>query len=351
MEHLPARTTAMETPLSILLPKLNGAAKDALDARGRTPLLVAAEWDRPAVVEVLLSSGADFDVRFQEDERDSFRSSPLDVTAAGEGHLDVMRAIIERGGRIAVNAVDPVGCSALHHAARSTDAKAIDAIDMLIEAGASVAAASNFGATPLHYSASCSSVEATRTLLRHGVNVDEITDRYESPLHWAAEFAGTPGSAAKVDVLLRWGADETAEAYRRKKPVDLLGDEIEDEECFVQEEFERVKMLLVRAPEDRAWRRRGFLVLCRAHPDRAQLLRREENPTNDTGAVAPNTRSRAKRAAEGSARVGLQRTRSGGGVVTKIGEQGRRAGGEWAVVAGRVLGLDDGLFRTIVGYL
>lgn len=33
-----------------------------------------------------------------------------------------------------------------------------------------------------------------------------------------------------------------------------------------------VRQLLTSAPADRAWRRPGYLVLCRAHPDRMQQV-------------------------------------------------------------------------------
>ncbi len=39
----------------------------------------------------------------------------------------------------------------------------------------------------------------------------------------------------------------------------------------VPEHEQRVRNLLARAPADRAWRRRGLMVLCRAHPDRLRL--------------------------------------------------------------------------------
>lgn len=166
-----------------------------------------------------------------------------------------MRTIIERDGSTAVNAADPKGYIALYHPARSIEAKAIDAIDMLIEAGADIEAKSDIGSTHLHSSATVSSVEATLALLRQGANVDSMTRMYETPFPWGGEFAGTPGSSATVDVLLRWAADETMEDRSYDKPMDLLGDRAEAED-FVEEEFELVEMLPERAPVERIWRRR-----------------------------------------------------------------------------------------------
>ena len=41
---------------------------------------------------------------------------------------------------------------------------------------------------------------------------------------------------------------------------------------WVPEDVGRVRELLVNAPADRAWRRRGYLVLCRARPDRLRQI-------------------------------------------------------------------------------
>lgn len=99
--------------------------------------------------------------------------------------------------------------------------------------------------------------------------------------------------------------------------------------------------LLANTPADRAWRRRGYLTMCRAHPDR---LQRREIDHPDVG-MAPRTRSRSKLATAGAS------SRGGGGGEGTV-EEGAVCG-SWAVVVARVLRLDEegGLFRTIVGYL
>lgn len=42
--------------------------------------------------------------------------------------------------------------------------------------------------------------------------------------------------------------------------------------------LERLSKLLARAPQDRSWRRRGFLVMCRTHQDRLRLRDTVEVP-------------------------------------------------------------------------
>lgn len=310
-----------------------GADKDSQDIRGRAPLHLAAEYDNLAVAEALLGANADLEVRFDEDDIDDederIETSPLDMAAA-KGHLGVLRAIIEHGGEAVLNAGDFRGHTALHHAARSDETGAIDA---LVEAGA-VQSPSTFGSTPLHFAATWSNAEATLALLRHGAAVSAQTLAGDTPLHWVAEYAGMPGSADTVAVLLRWGADETMRNTSGDTPQDKLGDNVDESELVV-EEVERVKALLLQAPAERAWRRRGLLVLCRSHPDRVgvRLARphRKRPPDEDARTTSPKTRSRAKRAAAEAGSAGHQ---------------------EWSWAAGWVLGLEEeGLFRTIVGYL
>eukprot|EP00752_Nemacystus_decipiens_P011337 g10074.t1 len=316
---------------------LRGADKDSLDIRGRAPLHVAAEYGHLAVAEVLLGANADLNIRFDEDDEydddERIETSPLDMAAA-TGHLDILRAIVHHGGAAALNAVDHRGHTALHHASRSG---AVGSINSLVEAGA-VIAPSAYGSTPLHFAATWSNAEATLALLRHGAEVSPQTVAGNSPLHWVTEYAGMPGSAENVAVLLRWGADETMRNATGFTPGDLVGHNV-DESDVVAEEVERVKALLLQAPAERAWRRRGLLVLCRAHLDRVRPWGQlRKGPSEEAVRTAPpKTRSRAKRAAAEAGRADQQ----GGG-----------EGGDWRSAAGWVLGLEEeGLFRTIVGYL
>ena len=141
-----------------------------------------------------------------------------------------------------------------------------------------------------------------------------------------------------VDLLLRLGADETITGEEGKTPADVIGewfDEYEDGDPLV-EEIKRVRRLLANAPADRAWRRRGYLVLCRAHPNRVH--RGVESSRPNVG-MARGTRCQL----EGGGGGGT----GGGGMIA-----GDETDGKWAVVMAKVLGLqEEGIFRTIVGYL
>ncbi|CAM9953713.1 unnamed protein product, partial [Hapterophycus canaliculatus] len=77
-------------------------------------------------------------------------------------------------------------------------------------------------------------------------------------------------NACAADLLLRWGADETAVNDQGQTPsasIPALENVPEDD----RPKIERLTRLLAFAPQDKAWRRRGFLVLCRTHQERLRL--------------------------------------------------------------------------------
>lgn len=88
-----------------------------------------------------------------------------------------------------------------------------------------------------------------------------------------------------VDLLLRWGADEMIVKKTGNTDLDVLGIRVEEHNSLAGD-AERVRELLASAPIDRAWRRRGYLVLCRSHPD----------------GVKPSQEARTRRVAGGAAR-------------------------------------------------
>lgn len=103
------------------------------------------------------------------------------------------------------------------------------------------------------------------------------------------------------------------------------------------------------APADRAWRRRGYLALCRAHPDRVKLRPEAAAGPRAGSGAASRLRSGAK-----LARLGAPSGGGGGGgaAATAGGTANRRGCGDWTDVMARVLRLqEEEIFRAIVGYL
>ena len=346
---------------------LKGADKDALtaDTRKFPPLFLAIESNNVATARALLDGGVD--VRASHG---TCKGTPVHY-AALRGDVEMLRAMLDYGPE--VNAVDALGYTALHVAANSA------AIDVLMEAGASIEARDKYDSTPLHGAAEALKPVAVAALLRHGADVNargdvgdtplhcavadtetiqeaaEVVDLLlsagadvnaqegehgDTPLHMVARKAGKQGAAVLVDLLLRSGADETITNEHGNFAMGVVGTEVEEGDR-VGEDVSRVKELLEKAPADRAWRRRGYLVLCRAHPDRVQL-----------GQESNSQHSETTRRSCGETK--LARIEAGGCCEETVGGNpvDEKAGDDWAGVVRKVLGLrEEGIFRTIVGYL
>eukprot|EP00903_Cladosiphon_okamuranus_P019236 g17689.t1 len=304
--------------VSALLEK--GADKDALDEHHKTPLRLAASNKHLPVVETLVAAGADPNIRSRY-----VGYSVLDW-ASKMGQVGILRAILS-AGRGDVDGRDRDGNTALHHAARRDQA---GAIHVLLDAGADIELkASSCGETPLFAATSTSSREAMLALLDRGAAVNVRDARGDTPLHHVCRYHHRRReNEAFVDLLLTWGADETALTDSGESLTDLLdasledeavgddlddiedyGDDTDDEEEGDEEdeedsdeysndsddyddeeyyddayriygdepqvspaEIERVLVQLARAPADRAWRRRSWLVMIYSRVSKARIL-------------------------------------------------------------------------------
>lgn len=168
-------------------------------------------------------------------------------------------------------------------------------------------------------------------LSAYGANVNAQDDFLETPLMNAACCAGFSDEAEEVvNSLLRSGADET---IVNKRGETAAGEFMRKPE---NEHTKRILELLASAPANRAWRRRGYLVLCRALPDRVIGGTRHADKAWRTDGGRELVREEA---------TGVHETLGDGHV-------DETDGGDWVVVLAKVLGLqEEGLFRTIVGYL
>ena len=275
-----------------------GADKDAKNSWGQTPLMLAAFMGTSgAVAEALLAAGADPSFQGRGGE------TPLRI-AARMGHVLVL-AILTMHEGVDVNDAGGLGGGTALHAAVTTKRADDVVIDILVAAGANTEARDKWGDTPLHFACSRLDVQTAVALLRHGADINARRGimRGDTPLFEAARQAGERGAVEMVDLLLRWGADETITNSFGHTPADKAGKRYSN----VTEVggVERVRKLLANAPVARkAWRRRGLLVASRAQPQMVFL------------------------------------------------SASTQASGEWMDLMGRVLGLaEEGVFRTIVGYL
>ena len=343
---------------------------NALDSWGVPPLFLAIENDHMATARALLAGGANASAPHGACKRTALHM------AAQTGHVEMLRAMIEHDGPD-VNAAGSLGYTALHCAALNLNGTS-DAIDALVEAGANIEALTIYDATPLHLAASDLKPVAVSALLRRGADVNAQGDVGDTPLHCAvatsetlqeaaevvdlllragadvnaqddtggtpshnvASKAGTQGAAEVVDLLLRSGADETITDEDCYDAMNVVGTEVEEQDRLT-EGFERVRKLLANASADRNWRRRGYLVLCRAHPDRVQP---GQEGASKHCEMAPRARSKTKLA---RAQVRGRKKEVGDSLASE------RTCDFWIDVVAKVLLWlkEEGIFRTIVGYL
>ncbi|CAN0319939.1 unnamed protein product, partial [Ectocarpus fasciculatus] len=235
--HVAAEGGSVEAARLLLL---KGADVDDEDGNHSTPLSRAIGKGHISMVEALLDAGPDLTVRLTE-----FDLSVLDM-AASCTNVEILRVLVDHG--MEVNDASSSGSTALHWAAEANKARAID---VLVGAGADIEARDMSGSRPLHRAAAGehyrrASPEASLALLNLGAEVNAQADyNGETALHNAAEVAGRPGSVQVVDLLLRWGADETIVSKRGKTAADQIG--TRRLLRTVPGDEERVRSLLARA--------------------------------------------------------------------------------------------------------
>lgn len=315
-----------------------GANHKALDIEGRSPLHLTAQHGHLRTTEYLLATGADIGLRFGKSE-----SSALDF-AAVEGHIDILKAIIHGGAD--VNAVDSGGRTALHRAAFFNQS---GAVDVLVKAGARVDARDSRGCTPLGIASARKSSGAAAALSKHAVE------------------KGQPCVATKIGSALAQ-KDRPAGSYCFPKIVRSYSSESEDEKdseeasavvliagggtpgkvekyhlsnvrahCCPSRYVQPLAKPLKVALADATWRRRGFIVLCRAHPDRVSLRSKPDTEAGEesfeaAGNEVDSARTRPLRKAAANSAGGFGNNSTGAEVWLFRLEE-------------------EGLFRNIVGFL
>lgn len=218
---------------------------------GLTPLQHAVCEGFSAVVSALLSAGADPN---QEDGE-----SWVVRHAVWGRNEDILAALLLHGAD--VNRGDSDGLTALHVAITLQD---IGTIDALLDAGADVNAGGDEVPRPIHVACECDDIDILVTLLERSAEINVEDDEKKTPLHIAAmscvinEF-----SVDRLDLLLRAGAVETARDSEGRTPAELVRSSFADNMVY-HAAVDRITRVLDRAPADRAWRRRGIVLMCRS---------------------------------------------------------------------------------------
>ena len=193
---------------------LAGADPNATNRYGVTPLTLAATNGHSGIVAALLDAGA------SPHAATPYGETPL-MTAARTGSPQVVRTLIDAGAHVDAKEGWREQTALMWAAAERNAAAA----QVLIEAGADVAARSEAGMTPLLFAARSGDIDTVRTLLAGGADIDEAARDAIARPPAADDEDGEDRAAAEaaVEVLPpRLGSTALATAIRNVH-YDLAG--------------------------------------------------------------------------------------------------------------------------------
>ena len=169
-----------------------------------------------------------FDCRLSEEEQQHMYRFNIGGTrlhlAAQEGDVPGLKSLLTPDTNI--NCRDFEGKTPLHSLVSSPQCT-FEAVHLLLQRGADVAARDTLNRTLLHLAAEWGHKEVVDLLIRHGADVAACDEYNKTPLHWAAEN----GHKEVVDLLIQRGADVSARSRTplhwaaengHKEVVDLL---------------------------------------------------------------------------------------------------------------------------------
>jgi len=227
----------------------SGAAANAKDTRGATPLHYAAACGTPDIMRILIDAGADTNARTDfgatpllwstaslakikllvekgadVNARSKFGNTAL-VTAAGQaGNVEAVRYLLGHGASLKPN---ELGQTPVSRGARADD---LAIVKLLIEKGDESNARDRSGFTPLMFAAANGNLEMTKLLLAKGADVNarmepSINSVKNGPVAIGKlsplSFAATSRNPELVRLLLAAGADINAKDVRGMTPLML----------------------------------------------------------------------------------------------------------------------------------
>ncbi|KAJ5364609.1 uncharacterized protein N7496_010322 [Penicillium cataractarum] len=146
----------------------------AMDSRGQSPLVYAAEAGHTETVRFILAASGNKSI----DTKDADGQTPL-LAAISKGNNTLAKLLIDLGADI--NEQNEQGHSALSLAARVDN---VVLMQTLLDKGANVNAANMSGATPLHEASRVHNVDFVKVLLEKGALVDPL-EKTPTPLQYA----------------------------------------------------------------------------------------------------------------------------------------------------------------------
>ncbi|TQV95659.1 Pfs, NACHT and Ankyrin domain-containing protein [Cordyceps javanica] len=191
----------------------NSADIDAKDARGWTPLHLAAASGHEGIVRQLTDIGADIEARENQGQ------TPI-YLATKNGHEAATKLLVELGANLAVRACS--GTTLLYSTAEGGNAAIAE---LLIDKGVKIDGNHGKGAnteakncvttTPLHVAAEGGHEAIARLLITKGANIEAQDRAKQTPLHVAAEG----GHEAIARLLITKGVNIEAENYVYATPL------------------------------------------------------------------------------------------------------------------------------------
>ncbi|MCK4760661.1 MAG: ankyrin repeat domain-containing protein [Candidatus Aminicenantes bacterium] len=204
--------------------KKDPKAAQAKDKNGKTPLHMAAQYNRGAAAALLIKNGADPNAKNENGE------APLHY-ASFLGRVQVMALLIEKGADI--NTADKAGNTPLHHALSRGHKQIIDLlvkngvkiktgapdavfmlhraaalghkglVDILVTGGVDLTAQNKDGGTLLHSAATGGLTYLSEKLIKKGIKVNQRNIYGAAALHIAAAYGREKAAA----LLIKHGAD------------------------------------------------------------------------------------------------------------------------------------------------
>lgn len=199
-----------EIPAIVDLLLSRGADVNALDEDGATPLHIAAGYGGVDMVERLLNKGADPEIKTFEEEQTPFWSALLDShfeaaikllspasahsrkkggwnalhITAEFGNEELATKLIEMGVEVDVRSDQQN--TPLHEACSGKlEARAIKMTEFLLKTGADVNAHTAYGRTPITFAVQKGFLELCKVLIKNGANVFDVPSHEPSLLKWA----------------------------------------------------------------------------------------------------------------------------------------------------------------------